>query len=50
MGEKMKEEKNFGECDFEECPHWKYDEKTNGFCTYHPEKCYIDEKNKLREV
>ena len=36
--------KDFGECDFESCPYWRPDEIRNGFCTYDPMKCFIDEQ------
>jgi hypothetical protein len=29
----------FGECDFDDCPYLKDDA-----CTFHPKRCYIDEK------
>lgn len=36
-------ENDYGECDLEDCPYWKHDEKTFGRCTFHKEKCYYDE-------
>ena len=41
------EQKEFGQCDVEGCKYLKNSEKHpewDGACTYHPEKCYIDEQ------
>ena len=42
------EGKYFGVCDFSDCPHWRdgVGDMPDGCCTYHPNKCFIDEETK----
>jgi len=48
----MTDIKKFGICDYDECPYLidKKEFWDDGYCSYHPEKCFIDEKRDVKDV